>query len=120
MATIFGVDCGSWALPENDSRSQNDSLGQAASGAVKGLKFRASDRMVTIILKGKSTTIKNNLGAALEGATARAGQLVPESWIDAGAGVNTTANVVWVDKQFNAVKDNHEFWNITVNFMVTV
>jgi hypothetical protein len=119
MATIFGVDCGAWALPENDSRQQNDSLGQAASGSVKCYKFRASDRIATIILKGKSTTVKNNLGAALEADADRVGQLVPESWIDAGGGVGVTVNAAWLDKTFGAVKDKHEFWNIQMNFLVT-
>jgi hypothetical protein len=118
MATIAGVDCGAWGLPENDSRTQNDSLGQSASGSVKYLKFRASDRMLTIILTGKSTTVKNNLAAALEADADRIVSLVPESWIDAGGGVGTTVNAAWIDKQFNAVKDKHEFWNITLNFLV--
>ena len=117
MATIAGVEVGGFALPENDSRQQNVSIGQAADATFQFRKFRTSDRLITIILKRKSTTIKDNLGTALEADADYNVSIDPDSPVDLGGGAGVAINAQWVDKQFNAVKVTHDAWDITLNFV---
>lgn len=114
---ISTVETGAWALPENDTRQQNVSIGQAADGTFHFRKFRASDRIITIILKSKSDTIKDALVTALEADANYNVPLHPDGHIDLGGGDGVEINAQWIDKQFNAVKTKNEAWDITLNFV---
>lgn len=120
MATIAGRNVGAFRLPENDSRQQNVSVGQAADGSFKFYKFRASDRLITIVLVNKTTTLKNLIGSDLEGDADYTIAIVPDSHVDLGAGAGTSINAKWIDRQFNAVKVTHDSWTITLNFIRVV
>lgn len=114
---ISTVSTGAWGLPEDDTRRQNVSIGQAASGAVKFYKFRASDRTFTIILKSKTGTIKDALATALEGDADYTVLVHPDTHVDVGGGAGVEVNAKWIDPVFRAVKVNHEAWDITLNFL---
>jgi hypothetical protein len=117
MATIAGVDVGAFALPQEDRRKQNISLGQAADGTFSKRVLRAPDEMFRIILKGKSTSTKNSLRTALEADADGNVSIDPDSGTDLGGGDGTAVNAQWVDPEFVAVKDNYESWTITMNFV---
>lgn len=116
---ISTVETGAWSLPEGDVRRQNVTVGQSASGTVKFLKFRASDRIVKIILKHKTDTIKDALATALEGDADYSVKLKPASHIDIGGGDGVEVDATWIDPEFNAQKVNHDAWDITLTFLVT-
>jgi hypothetical protein len=114
---IATVETGAWALPENDTRRQNVSVGQSASGAVKFYKFRTSDRLFTITLKRKSTSIKDALCTALEADADYKVEVHPADHIDCGGGAGVAIYAEWLDPEFRAVKVSHDAWDITLNFL---
>jgi hypothetical protein len=69
MSTIAGITV-TFALPENDTRQQNVSLGQAQDLSWKYFSHSASNRLVTIPLRGLTTALKDSLATALESAKA--------------------------------------------------
>ena len=116
--TIAGVETGAWSIHNPDNRQQNKSIGQSASGTVKHIKFRASDRMLTITLSKKSTTIKNSLITALEADADGNVELHPADHVDCGGGAGVAVNAQWMDKAFNAVPVKFDAWDIVLNFLV--
>jgi hypothetical protein len=65
MASIAGVTV-TFGLPENDTRQQNASFGQAQDLTWKYVNYGASNRIISIPLHGLTTTIKDALATALE------------------------------------------------------
>jgi hypothetical protein len=118
MATIFGVTV-TFALPENDTRRQNDAHIQASDGTFKYYKYRTSDRILVIPLRGLSTTTKNSLATALEGDADKSGTIAPDSHVDLGGGVGTSVTARWIDPVFDARKTNHEKWDVDLTFVRT-
>ena len=118
MATIFGVTV-TFALPENDTRQQNTSLGQAQDLTWKFLKFASSNRKIAIPLKGLTTVIKESLATALEADADGNGTIAPDSNIDLGAGAGTSITAQWIDPSFDFTKDNHDSWSGVLNFVKT-
>jgi len=116
MATIAGQTV-TFALPENDTRRQNISVGQAADGSFKFLKFRASDRIIRIPLRNITTSAKDSLLSALEGDADYTVTIVPDSHVDLGAGGGSSITAKWVDQEFNAVKNNHNSWDLVLTFV---
>ena len=115
MGTIAGVTI-TFGLPENDTRIQNVSIGQAWDGSWKTVKYRTSDRKITIPLRGLTTTLKNQLVTALESDVDRVVAIAPDSHVDLGAGGGVSINAIWTDLEFNATKTIHDAWNIELNF----
>ena len=118
MATIAGQTV-TFALPENDDRKQNDVHLQAADGTFKYYKYRTSDRILTIPLRGLSTTAKNSLASALEGDADKSVTIAPDSHVDLGGGAGTSVTARWIDPVFAARKISHENWEVTLNFIRT-
>ena len=119
MAQIAGQTV-TFALPENDTRAQNVSVGQAADGSFKFYKFRASDRIISIPLRGLTTSLKDSLASALEADADYTVAIAPDSHVDLGGGAGVSINAKWIDKQFNAIKERHNFWSVTLNFVRVV
>ena len=120
MAEIAGVDIGAFALPENDTRQQQVTLGEAWDNSFQFYKFGASRRVITIPLRNKTTAVKNSLATALEADANYQVTIDPDSHIDLGAGAGTAITAQWIDSEFNAVKTNHDAWSITLNFVRVV
>ncbi len=75
MSTIAGITV-TFGLPENDTRQQNASLGQAQDLTWKYFNYGASSRVISIPLHGLTTVIKDALATALESQKANAITLV--------------------------------------------
>ena len=118
MATIAGVTV-TFALPENDTRKQNDAHIQAADGTFKYYKYRTSDRLLAIPLRGMSTTTKNSLVSALEGDADKSVTIAPDSHVDLGGGAGTNVTARWIDPVFDARKTNNEKWDVDLSFVRT-
>ena len=116
MATIAGVDVGAFSLPENDTRRQQRTLGEAWDGSFQFYKFGASKRIITIILHGKTTAKKDELATALEADANYQVAIDPDSHVDLGGGAGTAITGQWLDDEFNATKGDHDFWDIIMNF----
>ncbi len=115
MATIFGVTV-TFALPENDTRQQNRSIGRAHDGTIKVNKFRGSDRIIVIPLRGLTETVKESLATALEGAANFQGTIAPDSHVNLGAGAGTSITAQWLDNAFDFTKNKHDSWDGTLTF----
>jgi len=77
MSSIAGVTL-TFGLPENDTRQQNASLGQAQDLTWKYFNFATSSRLISIPLHGLTTTVKDALATALESQKANAITLVAQ------------------------------------------
>ena len=117
MATIAGVDVGAFSLPENDTRRQQRTLGEAWDGSFQFYKFGSSRRVITIPLRHKTTTVKDSLATALEADANYQVSIDPDSHVDLGGGAGTAITAQWIDTEFNAVKVNHDAWDIQLNFI---
>jgi hypothetical protein len=115
--TIFGVSGITAGLPENDTRDQNRSLGQAQDGSWKCLKFGSSKKTIIIPLHNLSTTLKNSLITALEADSDAQGTITPDANIDLGNGVGTAITAQWIDPEFNFTKSNHDSWSGSLTFV---
>ena len=114
---IAGVDVGFASLPENDTRQQRVTLGEAWDGSFQFYKFGSSRRVIPIILRRKTTTLKNSLATALEADANYQVTLDPDSHVDLGAGAGTAITGQWIDAEFNATKVDHDAWDIQMNFV---
>jgi hypothetical protein len=95
MATICAQTV-TFALPENDTRQQNISLGQAQDLSFKYLKYASSSRILSIPLHGLTTTVKDALATALESQKAGTVSLVDGGLSYAVGHILTTAQGVSV------------------------
>ena len=118
MATIFGVTC-TFGLPENDTRQQNVSLGQAQDLTWKFLRYAASTRYISIPLHGLTTTVKESLISALEADADHNVVIDPDAHVDLGGGLGVAVNAQWIDPAFEFTKNNHESWSGVLNFVKT-
>jgi hypothetical protein len=118
MATIAGVTL-TFALPENDTRRQNTTLGQAQDLTWKFFKHGASDRMISIPLHGLTTTVKDSLATALEADADGNVTIAPDSHVDLGAGAGTSITGQWIDPVFEFAKNIHDSWSGVLNFVRT-
>ena len=116
MATIAAVTV-TFALPENDTREQNVSLGHAQDLTWKYLKYAASTRRITIPLNGLTTTVKDALATALEADADGCVTIDPDSHVNLGAGAGTAITAQWIDKAFEFTKTNHDSWSGVLNFI---
>jgi hypothetical protein len=117
MATIASVDCGGMGLPETDGRKLQRSIGFDASGGITIKKFRDPDKTFQFTLRGKSTTVKNNLATALLAAQTTTVAITPDSHIDLGNGAGTLVNAYWLGPDLDQwVKDAHDAWTIPLVF----
>lgn len=115
MATIFGQTV-TFALPENDDREQQVSVGEAWDGTYQFYKYGSSRRNIVIPLRGLTTSAKNSLLTALEGDANYQGTIAPDSHVDLGAGTGTSITAQWVPPFYTATKDKHERWNLVLYF----
>lgn len=117
MATIAGVDCGGMGLPETDGRVLQRSIGTNAAGGLKIKKFRDPDSTFQFTLRGKTTTVKDNLATALLAAQTTTVAITPDSHINLGNGAGTLVNAYWLGPDLNQwVKDAHDAWTIPLIF----
>ena len=114
---IAGVDVGFASLPEEDDRQQRRTLGEAWDGSFQFYKFGSSRRVIPIILRRKTTTLKNSLATALEADANYQVTLDPDSHVDLGGGAGTAITGQWIDERFHAVKVGHDAWDIQLNFV---
>lgn len=114
--TIAGQEVGAMALPEEDGRRLNRSVGITASGSVKIKKFRDEDRDILIVLKAKTTSVKDALFTAMAAAQTTTMSVDPDAHVDLGGGAGVAVNAYWIDDAYNATKDSHDAWTITLRF----
>ena len=99
--TIFGVDVGFVAFPEEWDSIDRGALGRAGDGSYQYLNFGASRREFTIHLQSKSKALIDSLQAALEGDADHQATIAPDANIDLGAGAGTPITAQWLDRSFN-------------------
>ena len=114
MATIAAITV-NFALPENDERRQNVTIGQSQDGTFKFYKYRTSDRIIVIPLRGLTTAIKDSLISALEADADYTVTIDPDAPVDLGAGSGTAVTAKW-DGVWNFTKTTHDFWQGQLRF----
>lgn len=116
MATIAGVNVGSFSVPENPQRTLNRSVGISQGGAVKIVELRNPDRVFSVTLTHKTAALMESLYTALEAAQNTTVSIDPDVPVDLGNGSGTAVNAYWLDPAWSPVKSGHEDWDITLRF----
>src|SRR3990167_1405863 len=116
MAQIAGQTV-TFGLPENDTRRQNVTLGQAWDGTFKFFKLRASDKFISIPIRGLTTANKESLLDALEADANYQVTIAPDSHVDLGNGAGTSIVAQWIDRETNFQKTTHDFWSGSLSFI---
>lgn len=115
-ATIAGRTV-TFGLPENDTRRQNVTLGEAWDGTFKFFKLRGSTKFITIPIRGLTTTNKEALLDDLEADANYQVNIVPDSHVDLGNGAGVLIVAQWIDRETNFVKTTHDFWSGSLSFI---
>lgn len=115
--TIFGVDVGRCGAGMPDERQQSATRGISWSGETKFHRYQQSIRPLAMVLRRKSTAIKNALIVALEGAADSIGAISPDADQDLGAGVGAPIMAFWNDDIYKATPVRPDAWDIPLNFL---
>lgn len=116
MATIAGVTV-TFALPENDTRQQLVTVGQSQDLSWKMFKYGVSNKIISIPIRGLTTTTKESLLDALEADANYQVTIAPDSQVDLGNGAGTSITAQWIDGVVDFKKTNHNFWEGVLNFV---
>lgn len=104
-------------MPENDTREQLVTTGQAQDLSWKMFKYGVSNKVISIPLKSLTTTTKESLLDALEADANYQVTIAPDSHVDLGNGAGTSIVAMWVDKIPNFIKNTHNSWDGVLNFI---